>query len=149
MYSKILVPLDGSKHAREILPHVEQLARCFGAMLIFVRVVEPSALTKVQEMPYQTMQRQDLDRRSKEAELYLRGVQGEFREKGIGTRTSVVIGSSVTAIVNAARREAADLIAIASYPTSSLPQLFSGSVAAKLLQRVDCPVLVIRSQGRG
>ena len=143
MYSRILVPLDGSMHAEEILPHVEQLARCSGATLIFVRTIEPPALTKVQEMPYQTLRRQDLSRRSKKAELYLKGVQGEFRAKGIETGIDVVTGSPVRAIINAARREAADLIAIASLPT-----FLGGRIAAKLLQRANCPVLVVRSQGR-
>lgn len=149
MYSKILVPLDGSMYAEEILPHVEQLARYANATLVLVRVIEPPALTKVQEAPYQTLQRQDLARRQKEAELYLKGVQGEFRSKGIETRTRVVTGSPVSAIVNAARAETADLIAIASHPSGSLPMLFGGSVATKLLQRADCPMLVVRSQGQG
>jgi nucleotide-binding universal stress UspA family protein len=149
MYSKILVPLDGSMHAEEILPHVEQLARYAKATLVFVRVIAPPALTKVQEMPYQTLRRQDLDRRSREAELYLRGVQGKFREKGIETKINVLTGSPVTAIANAARRERADLVAIASHSTGSLPALLGSNVAAKLLQRVDCPMLIVRSQGRG
>ena len=144
MYSKILVPLDGSTQAEEILPHVEQLARGTKAALLLVRVVEPPALTKVQEVPYQRLRQQEMDRRSREADLYLRGVQGEFREKGIETRTRVVTGSPVRAILNAARRGAVDLIAITDRPT-----LFSGSVAAKLLQRAECPMLVVRAQRRG
>lgn len=38
MYHKILVPLDGSRLAEEILPHVEMLARCSGAELVLLRV---------------------------------------------------------------------------------------------------------------
>lgn len=39
MYSKILVPLDGSKRAEAILPHVRELARRYDAQVIFLRVV--------------------------------------------------------------------------------------------------------------
>ena len=40
MYHKILVPLDGSKRAEKILPHVEELARRYKAKVIFLQVVE-------------------------------------------------------------------------------------------------------------
>ena len=38
MYHKILVPLDGSKRAEKILPHVEELARRYKAKVIFLQV---------------------------------------------------------------------------------------------------------------
>ena len=41
MYSTILVPLVGSKRAEAILPHAEELARRYGARVIFLQVVEP------------------------------------------------------------------------------------------------------------
>ena len=40
MYHKILVPLDGSKRAEKILPHVEELARRYNAKVILLQVVE-------------------------------------------------------------------------------------------------------------
>jgi nucleotide-binding universal stress UspA family protein len=41
MYRKILVPLDGSKLAECVLPHVEALAKASQAQeVVFVRVVE-------------------------------------------------------------------------------------------------------------
>lgn len=143
MYSRILVPLDGSMDAEEVLPHVQQLARCLGAAVILVRNVTPAALTKVQEIPYQILQQQDANRQCQEAGLYLKGMQGEFRAQGIETRTSIVAGPPVKAIVTAARREAADLIAIATRPT-----LLGSNMAIRLARYADCPVLVIRSQRR-
>ena len=44
MYKTILVPLDGSKRAESILPHVERLAMHYHATLIFLQVVEPPPL---------------------------------------------------------------------------------------------------------
>jgi len=40
MYKTILVPLDGSKRAEAILPHVEELAQRYGAKIIFLQIVE-------------------------------------------------------------------------------------------------------------
>jgi nucleotide-binding universal stress UspA family protein len=49
-------------------------------------------------------------------------------------------------IVNAAEKEGVDLIAIASHGRSGLSRAFYGSVTAALLQRIDRPLLLIRSQ---
>ena len=44
MYKVILVPLDGSVRAEAILPHVDDLARCYRAKVVFLQVVEPEPL---------------------------------------------------------------------------------------------------------
>ena len=41
MYYTILAPLDGSKRAEAILPHMEELAWCHEAKAIFLQVIEP------------------------------------------------------------------------------------------------------------
>jgi len=147
MYETILVPLDGSMRAEEILPHVEELALRFEAKLILVQVVEPAPLSMVQEVPYLRLRQQEFDRRVKQAESYLHGVQGVFREKGIQAQTRVLFGSPVKAITSAAEREEVGLIAIASHGRGGLSQVFYGSVAAGLLHRVRRPLLVVRSRG--
>ena len=45
MYHKIFVPLDGSKRAEKILPHVEELASRYKAKVIFLQVVEYKTIT--------------------------------------------------------------------------------------------------------
>jgi len=88
---------------------------------------------------------EQLERETKVAETYLAGLEGEFREKGIEARVRVVHGPVVEAIINAAEREKADLIALASHGRSGLSRVFYGSVAAGVLHRVDRPLLIIRS----
>ena len=55
-------------------------------------------------------------------------------------------GAVVEAIIAAAARHEVDLIALASHGHSGLAQVFYGSVAAGVLQRVDRPLLLVRSQ---
>jgi len=45
MYHKILVPLDRSKRAETILPHVEELAHRYEAKVVFVQVIEYKVAT--------------------------------------------------------------------------------------------------------
>jgi nucleotide-binding universal stress UspA family protein len=145
MYKTILVPLDGSKRAEAILPHVDELAQRYEARVVFTRIVEPPPLVIPPGQPDVTIYQRELKQRTEEAELYLKAMQGEFEEKGIEARMDLGEGPVVEAIVNAAMRHDADLIALASHGHSGLAQVFYGSVAAGILQRVDRPLLLVRS----
>ena len=50
MYKTILVPLDGSKRAEAILPHVKNMSLCFNAKVIFFIVAEPSLMLEYDEV---------------------------------------------------------------------------------------------------
>ena len=147
MYSTILVPLDRSKRAEAILPHVQNLARRYNAKVILLQVVEPVPLDIGTEQAYVKLW-EEFGWRAGQAESYLVALQGDFREKGIDARTRVVSGPVVDAIIGAAEDESVDLIAMASHGRSGLSQVFYGSVAAGVLHRVGRPLLLIRSQGR-
>ncbi len=99
---------------------------------------------------YTGLRQQELDQQAQEARAYLVAMQGEFREMGIETEVRILYGRAVKAILKAAEREGADLIAIASHGRSGLSRVFYGSVAAGLLERADRPLLLIPSRdGRG
>lgn len=146
MYNTILVPLDGSKRAERILPHVEALANKFGAKLIFVSIVEPIL---VGVSPYDNSSyyiAEELERRTAEATAYLAALQGEFSAKKVAVKTIVEYGPAVLTILELAAREQADLIAMASHGRTGLARVFYGSVAAGVLHRTDRPLLLIRAQ---
>jgi len=149
MYHTILVPLDGSKRAERILPYVEELALNFGSKVIFMQVVE---INFAYTSPYSYgtdagLEKAEREKIREEAESYLGGLQGEFREKGIQAVFSVAEGSVVRTIIDVAERECADLIAMASHGHTGLARVFYGSVAAGVLQQVDRPLLLIRAEG--
>jgi nucleotide-binding universal stress UspA family protein len=145
MYHKILVPLDGSKRAERILPHVEELAKRYKSKVIFLQVVENKAVPTT-EGAFINLTDQEFDQAKKRAETHLAGIQGEFREKNIESKTHVIYGPAVEGIINIAAREGVDLIALASHGRGGLSRVFYGSVAAGLLHRVDRPLLIIRSR---
>lgn len=143
MYRRILVPLDGSPRAEQILPHVEEMALHLGSQLFLLRVVEPVPVVAQQQGPILVADKgsQQLE----QAEVYLRGWRGEFREKGIRTEIQVEQGDVVRRIIETADQVDADLIAMASHGRSGLSRAFYGSVAAGVLHNVDRPLLLIRS----
>jgi nucleotide-binding universal stress UspA family protein len=137
--------LDGSKRAEAILPHVEELAQRYEATVIFVRVLEPLPYVAGPEGMPIALREKELEQRREDAEAYVEARRGEFREKGIQAKAVIFQGPVVEAISDAAEREDADLIAIASHGRSGLSQCFYGSVAAGVLHRADRPLLVVRS----
>lgn len=146
MYKKILVPLDGSKRAESILPNVEELSRCLGSYVVFMQVLEPTAtmVSPYDMVPYYDSE--EMERRSKEASIYLAGIAGEFREKGIQAKEVVVQGPVVRSILDVANQENVGLIAMASHGRSGLARVFYGSVAAGILQQTDRPLLIVRAE---
>jgi nucleotide-binding universal stress UspA family protein len=145
MYHKILVPLDGSKRADRILPHVEGLAKRYQAKVIFLQVVEYKVIPTT-EGAYINLTDQELEQAKNQAETHLKGLQGEFREMNIESKTCVIYGPVVEGIISMADKEGVDLIALASHGRGGLARVFYGSVAAGLLHRVDRPLLIIRSR---
>ena len=145
MYRNILVPLDGSKRAEAILPHVEDLAKRYGAKVILLSIVEFEPLIIAPEPMYSGFDPQNRQQRIQEVESYLAGWQKKFQKKDIETEIIVGDGPVVQEIITCAEQKAVDLIAMASHGRTGLARVFYGSVAAGILQRVDRPLLLIRS----
>jgi nucleotide-binding universal stress UspA family protein len=146
MYKKILIPLDGSKRAEAILPHVEELAQKYESELVFMEVVTPIYYVLDPQMTFAKINVEETQWQLENAQEYLEKVKERFAQKKLQGKVRVEQGPVVEAIIAVAEEEDVDLIAIASHGRSGLAQVFYGSVAAGVLQRVDRPLLLIRAQ---
>jgi nucleotide-binding universal stress UspA family protein len=150
MYKKILVPLDGSARAEEILPHVEELASKYRSTVLLLRVMEIAVRIEGAEfMPLPNgaeLVIRAMEDEGKSAAAYLEGVKARLQAKGIATQIRVVHGPVVEALITAAGQEKVDLIAMASHGRTGAARVFYGSVASGVLHRVDRPLLIIRSR---
>ena len=144
MYKRILVPLDGSRKAEAILPHVEVLSANLGSEIILLQVIGIGrAISAPHDAEIDVNARKE---RAEQATDYLAGIGGELRAKGIEYQHFVEYGSAVDMIIQVAERVGADLIAMASHGRGGLSRVFYGSVAAGVTQQVDRPLLLIRSR---
>jgi nucleotide-binding universal stress UspA family protein len=144
MYKSILAPLDGSKRAEAILPHLEHLALRYDAQVIFLQVIEQTMLF-VNPESYE-MEMKAFQEKAQQAKIYLDELKETFGKKGIKAHTLTVHGPIVEGIIAAAESEKADLIALASHGRTGFTRVFYGSVAAGVLHCVDRPLLLIRSR---
>jgi len=132
MWEKILVPLDGSELAELAFPYAEELARAFGSEIILLHVSEPD------ESHYRHMH-----------ELYMKEVADRVGERFKNVRAVVVSGKPADEIIGYAEKNGIGLVVITSHGRSGIMSWAMGSIASKLLQGIDLPVLLVRAAGPG
>jgi nucleotide-binding universal stress UspA family protein len=145
MYKKILVPLDGSKRAEMILPYVEDLASRYQATIIFLMSLEYAFTTGI-EGAFIELSKNDFNRKQDEVKSYLKKIADKFTREKINAETRIASGPAVGAILETASKDNVDLIAMTSHGGGALSRVFYGSVASGVLNRVDRPLLVIRTR---
>ena len=126
-FSRIVVPLDGSGLAEQILPKVSQLAQLEGAELTLLYVLKPH--NELQEHPVDPkLPWWEKDVAAAQAYLHRRAVN--LRRFGLSVTTDIVIGENVAEEITAfSSRVRADLIAIATHGRGGLSRILRGSVA--------------------
>ncbi|MFZ5906956.1 MAG: universal stress protein [Nitrospirota bacterium] len=148
MFSKILVPTDGSRPAKKSLEHAIALAQSTGGQLILVSVVDKSAFVRqsVPAAPGSTAIMEPLEnvlRRA--AESYLEEAEKLCRKDGVPAKKTIRSGHPVEEIIKEAKKSKADLIVIGSQGRSALKAAVIGSVTFGIISKESkIPVLVVR-----
>jgi nucleotide-binding universal stress UspA family protein len=146
MYRNILLPLDGSKRAEAILPHAENIATRFGARIIILIVEEPAIQLEHDEVINAERYLEERAHLRKNITTYATKIINQFKEKDIAADLLIGKGEVVRSIIKTAEKEKIDLIAMASHGRSGWTRTFYGSVSAGVLQKIDRPILMIRSR---
>ncbi len=148
MYKKILVPLDGSKLAECVLPHVEALARgCQVQNVLFVRVVEPFQQVITSEYVFREEEAAQANAEMKaESTKYLQQLVSQFKW-GVPTSWEILMGRPAETLADYGTKSQADLIIIATHGRSGVSRWVWGSVADRILRSACIPVLMVRAPG--
>jgi nucleotide-binding universal stress UspA family protein len=150
----LLLPLDGSPLAEQILDPAVQLGRLMHSDFTLLRVVKPA--TPVNYQPegaslgrladsileqIETLQRQ----LCQAGQAYLEPIAGRLREQGLKVRTRVAVEvEPALGILGESVSQAADGIAMATHGRHGVSRLFLGSVTDKVLRGTSSPILVRR-----
>jgi nucleotide-binding universal stress UspA family protein len=145
MFESILVPVDGSRHARCAIEAAVELAKCHGSSILLLHVIRDLSLPKeIMEMIRAgevTESRTEILQNS--AEIILENAQAMFDEAGIAeVQAEYVMGNPAAKIQEHAEAHQADLIVLGQRglgPTEGL----LGGVARKLLNMTTISCLVI------
>ncbi|GIX48525.1 MAG: universal stress protein [Candidatus Tectimicrobiota bacterium] len=138
MYTKILVPLDGSEVAEVALPHAVALARTFGAELVLLRVAHAPFSPGRDPL--------EAERAAvEESEQYLAEAAQRLAAQGVPVRTVVRYGKAAEEILDHAATEGISLIVMATHGRSGVGRWLLGSTAEKVVRATSQPVLLVRA----
>lgn len=145
---RVLVPLDGSAVAESILEHAIGLARMDAdSELILLDVVQPIASAVwVPESVARGEGGDDVTPRQEErAHEYLAGLSRRLEASRVRVHARVHVAATIApAILEVARDEQADVIALATHGRSGIKRLTLGSIADKVVRGSTVPVLLFR-----
>jgi nucleotide-binding universal stress UspA family protein len=138
---RILVALDGSAFAEQILPYARLLGKQFDCelMLMCVPAVPESGKYRAAASVIHAIRKQA----ERNMHKYLVSVAESLRTEGLTVRTVVSGSYPARSIVDVGKREGVDLVMITSQGRGGLDLLFMGSVAQQVVQLTDSPVFII------
>ncbi len=138
-YQHILVPLDVSDEARQVLDRGQDLARRYGARLSLLHVVEPVIIDTSYDLigPLPIEIDEPLLQRGRD---FLQQIAREFR---LDAHQDVVLGPVKGTILDYAQENQVDLIVIGTHGRHGVKRLL-GSTANAVLHGTPCDVHAVR-----
>ncbi len=138
MYDRILVPLDGSKLAEAALPYAEELAAALDSQLILLGVC------RFEESQFSHMYRLYIERT---ANLARERIEKRYGERGKTRVQSVIVtGKAAEKIITYSEENDVSLVVGTTHTRSGPVGWAIGSIAARLLQQMKRPIMLIRPE---
>ena len=143
--SRIIVPLDGSALAEQILPEVAALALRLNSTVSLLHVLTPVTYSQ-KEIMQSGLPWWDSDIAT--ADAYLARAASHLTEEGVTVSKDVVLSDDIaTAILDYAARARADLIAIATRGSGGMSRFMFGTVSDEVTRKSSSSLLVFHPKG--
>ena len=141
MFKRILLPLDNSKLAECVLPHLLAIAHICEPEVQLLRVSEPFGVTARLRM----IDPVDWQIRKAEAESYLSGIAKRLQDAGIRVSTNLLDGKPAEQIIEVAHSWNADLVLMSSHGQSGISPWNVSSVVQQVILRAHRSLMIIRA----
>ncbi len=145
MYTRIVVPLDGSGLAEAAVVDAQYLSTVTGAPLHLVRVIDMTQKGGSYGLPGDPAHlAESINAEIAAARSYLEGFEQQLSARHLTVTTEVRSGEIVDQLLEVT--EPGDVVVMTTHGRSGLTRWFMGSVAEAFLRHATVPVLLIRSQ---
>ncbi|OGO73188.1 MAG: hypothetical protein A2Z49_00455, partial [Chloroflexi bacterium RBG_19FT_COMBO_56_12] len=141
MFKRILLPLDSSKLAECVLPHLVAIAQIWEPEVQLLRVSEPFGVTARMRM----IDPVDWQIRKAEAESYLSGIAAGLKNAGLRVFTQLSDGRPAEQIIEVAHSWKADLILMSSHGQSGLSPWNVSSVVQQVILLAHRSLMIVRA----
>lgn len=143
-YKKIVVPLDGSGWADRAIPHAARIAKNNDAEIILLNIYH-SQLAQYQDTLALAKQGNLVDQERESIKRHLISVRNDLRSQGITVRGHIIDGREPAYnIIKYVKAEGADLVVMSTHGRTGLARFVFGSVAQKVMQGLNVPVMLVR-----
>ena len=148
-YGKILIPLDGSQRAENVLGSTTILADfCEAHLLLTHLVLKPEIISHTALTPSENELVNEITKVNKQkANQYLKGIRSRTKEN-IDLRLHVEVGNSVEELHELVEREKVDLVVLSAHGQSGNPQWPYGSVTLSFVAYGTTPLLIVQDISR-
>ena len=149
LFSRILIPLDGSENGEAALAHIMELSNELQTEVTLLQVISDSK--HVHTVGGQNIIRfteEQLESTKTRTKQYLEEVCQKLTNTKAVTKCEVQIGDATEEVIKFADKMNASLVALSHQGHTGLGQLFMGSVAHKILHSGNKPVLLVKKQGK-
>ena len=151
-FQHVLLPLDGSPLAEQMIEPALRFARLNEARVSLLQVVHPWVrTTRPMASAHQAAELRSaaIEARRQEAATYLQGLAGRLQGRASGLHAEVVVAEATDAaeVIEYAEQHDVDVIALATRGRSGWKRFALGSVADKLIRGASTPVLVVSPKG--
>lgn len=143
MFKKILVALDHSKSDAALLPQVKELARLTGAELLLLHVSTGWAAQWQRLLNLSDSPEIQADRE------YLRQLEAELGAEGFKVTSRHTSGKPSHEILQSARDEGCDLIAMTSHGHRFLEDVIYGATITRVRHESEVPIFIVRARETG
>src|SRR5215471_16300649 len=147
MYTRMLVALDGSKVAEQVLPYGRFLAKALGIPVELLQVVDPETLVAfanpAQGRPLDTLVAETMSR----TESYLETTARSFQ--GVQVKCSTARGKPEDEVIEKAGADKNTLVVMATHGRSGIQRWLLGSVADKVLHGAPNHLFLVRATEGG
>lgn len=147
MYTRMLIPLDGSKLAENVLPYARTLAGALDLRIELLSVVDTMDFARTTHAGHVRDFDPIIEAAVREGEQYLEGVARSFT----GRKVTCVVekGQADQIIIEKAAGDKETLIGMATRGRSGIHRWLMGSVAEKVLRGATNPLLLVRGDEEG
>lgn len=145
MFTRVLVPLDGSPRAERAIPVAAKIAEATHGTVELVRVMTMPIEYGPALVPPLSVETMEAERT--EFTGYLSDIANLPALKAVTTETEVLQGAPAQAILGAASSKKADLIVMTSHGRTGISRWVLGSIAQQIAHHAPVPVLVLREEG--
>lgn len=147
-FSKILVPIDGSKNADNALNKALIIAEKFDSKLILIHVISDfipdfSTTSEGLQIPNTTVVKIRTAIRE-QAETMMKKKLDQVQKKKLNCISIIQVGDVGSEIIQYAEKNNVELVVIGARGLGKFKQLLLGSVSNKVATNSHCPVLIVK-----